>query len=1130
MSAWNELVSARVAAPAAHNAMTTGSVLSATSADGLDAFDDDSTASSGLSSELFDDGMIDNETLTAYDELDQLEPEKVAMRKFAEERERIMQRKKKKNRKGSQVTDDNDDEGDEEEEEDETEKNIDDIADGLLQRKLSPRQKMLRQKNQKPTKSVKKDADGRSIAFSVARSRAVSSFRGSTTSTSKRSSVNVEAEVVDPLTAHLEAARKKEEEKGIGDVSSLGGSSNLDEVKDTEETRDEGDKKKAADLAAAASGDSAPNSNEATQSSSGQADQSSSSKEEKSKNDGGKSPSPRTSRLKRSAAKGKEKDLGILAEHFGGEDDDDDDEMDDNREDTDSDDDDDDTDTTATSIVRWGSGGNSLRGYYAMTGGISSSSEARNLKRRPRREGVKARRWPSPPPKIKINPQDKVGSDEDDDENKSGLNSSNNEEMTEEDAAAAEAAVERKLAYAFAQRETEKREYEKNMAARRAETAALRRRERAVVKARESIAPVVEQFEAAHLVPRPVLVQCMRHALSGSLEEMDLSHYGLGDEYGLVLAAGLKGGLKGSGANFGGGTSLKVIRLRGNRMGLNSTAALVASLPRSLTHLDLSHNIVDARALGFALGGEDKEINKITRPHKVGSDNTVKDADAHSVTSEGPVKVRLALPPNLEILELEGAGLGASGMCNLESGIRAQLGALRQLDLGRNALTEEGAWPIGRLLAQASNGERSKGKASAASTRRMTALARMNYYSLTHLFLGWNELGARGVDALLRPNGERSMNITLSLTVLDLSWNAIGSPAALERGQYPAPSPAAALSTNGGGAVAAPTASGFEDSIEPGVSFEDSIEPGVRSLALLLQTSRTLWHLSLAANEFTPLDVSILSDALAHNRTLVGVHFDRNRGGYMDAEGFLRVAPEPPDRAEEKQRAARLSAMKSRTVKMFQNRSRPAAERRAGVVGIPRISQMKRTSVHAFGGGGGGGAGFILGARARDGSAPTPDANLSEQLQHGPLSQTSLSGTSGVASAVESAVGAETQGAGDTSNEEPGAGATPLSPIPADMPSIRPLTAPIEKVVKHTPRRSSLKEEQEKKKIEGVYRPEPTAAEEAAAMTAPFGAPSSSPCPLCARWVLYDFKCETPKHLKTTLCGFKVSVFLGSPI
>jgi hypothetical protein len=84
-------------------------------------------------------------------------------------------------------------------------------------------------------------------------------------------------------------------------------------------------------------------------------------------------------------------------------------------------------------------------------------------------------------------------------------------------------------------------------------------------------------------------------------------------------------------------------------------------------------------------------------------------------------------------------------------------------------------------------------------------------------------------------------------------------------------------------------------------------------------------------------------------------------------------------------------------------------------------------------------------------------------------------------------------------------------------PSIRPVTAPV-MVGSGTGLSSGLARPSGR----GSAEFDKSAVEMAEAAGSKTAVPASSPCPLCARWVLYSFSCATPKNIGTSLLGFKV--------
>ena len=217
-----------------------------------------------------------------------------------------------------------------------------------------------------------------------------------------------------------------------------------------------------------------------------------------------------------------------------------------------------------TTVIRWGTGGNSLQQCYAMTGGPGGGYKTVNPSQQPLSSSQRRRHQPRkypvpPPPRTAIRYEGTV--------------------------------AEQKKTCEFEKREEMEQERKAAMATRRATASAQLRDVRAYEKARDSTKSIIQQvidtparsdsttqyhfvtmsllvvrgqFEKAHLVPRPVLIEyvvgcalmvakacvdssvwlrCVRHALEGSLIEIDLSQYGLGDAYGMILANGLKGNL-----------------------------------------------------------------------------------------------------------------------------------------------------------------------------------------------------------------------------------------------------------------------------------------------------------------------------------------------------------------------------------------------------------------------------------------------------------------------------------------------------------------------------------------------------------------------------------------------------------
>ena len=55
-------------------------------------------------------------------------------------------------------------------------------------------------------------------------------------------------------------------------------------------------------------------------------------------------------------------------------------------------------------------------------------------------------------------------------------------------------------------------------------------------------------------------------------------------------------------------------------------------------------------------------------------------------------------------------------------------------------------------------------------------------------------------------------------------------------------------------------------------------------LAVVLRHVRSLFHLDLSGNAFDSDDAAALSEALRRNHTLMGLHYEHNLAGYVDAQ------------------------------------------------------------------------------------------------------------------------------------------------------------------------------------------------------------------------------------------------------
>ena len=62
---------------------------------------------------------------------------------------------------------------------------------------------------------------------------------------------------------------------------------------------------------------------------------------------------------------------------------------------------------------------------------------------------------------------------------------------------------------------------------------------------------------------------------------------------------------------------------------------------------------------------------------------------------------------------------------------------------------------------------------------------------------------------------------------------------------------------------------------------------GVEALCHLIVHSSSLFHLNLSANKFSEADVERLGEALNHNHSICGLHFDKNPHGYVDSKGYI---------------------------------------------------------------------------------------------------------------------------------------------------------------------------------------------------------------------------------------------------
>lgn len=181
----------------------------------------------------------------------------------------------------------------------------------------------------------------------------------------------------------------------------------------------------------------------------------------------------------------------------------------------------------------------------------------------------------------------------------------------------------------------------------------------------------------------------------------------------------------------------------------------------SLTDLGLAHNHITAAGLGVLLASAKSEGLQVLDLE----DNPIGDAGLLAIASSP----RLA---TLEVLQLAHTGVGPEGASALAAAAPNAL-ALRQLDLGQNALGDAGALALASLPV-AARLSLEEAQISATGARALLETARC-----PRLLLGGNALGSGSLAGLTK--------LSPSLEVLVLTRTRIGAGDAVTLASLPAP-------------------------------------------------------------------------------------------------------------------------------------------------------------------------------------------------------------------------------------------------------------------------------------------------------------------------------------------------------
>jgi hypothetical protein len=396
----------------------------------------------------------------------------------------------------------------------------------------------------------------------------------------------------------------------------------------------------------------------------------------------------------------------------------------------------------------------------------------------------------------------------------------------------------------------------------------------------------VQRCEQLRMVPEP------RCVVRGRAEELDLSHFHVGNKMADAMATGLA---------LVPQNDMRLVtraRLQGNNLDGHGAVALL----EQLGGLAASANAAEAAAAREALEKAEQEAGG--RQHGFGlSIKIPKAPDALLDINAGEM---------LRSLDLSDNRVGEDGCEALRQMLVRRCCRLRSLNLSRNLLGESAAAILCSGL-KVNNSVQSldlSGNKMAEASVSQLGLVLVQNFTLTQMDVSWNNIRGRGAINLLL-----GMEQNYHLVSVNLSFNSIGSAGSTGVFQLPNAKAKAKrgdgashaesdgdvakmkadaahmLAEEGGGGGGGGGGAGGAALAKDGPGGKKGHGESVASVHALADyfehsASQQLRHLDLAFNQLNAADVEMIAEGLQHNTTLAGLYMAGN-AGEVDVKGFL---------------------------------------------------------------------------------------------------------------------------------------------------------------------------------------------------------------------------------------------------